>query len=453
VELYNPSSNAVALTGLYLSSDYSNLTNWSFPSGAAISPGQFLVVFADGQTNLSTLSQLHASFALSGSNGSVVLSRVFNGQPQVLDYVNYTNLPPNWSYGSLPDGQSFVRAQFYSPTPGASNNNSGTPPGSFIAYNTDGAIYTQNFDSLPDPGATSVDTANPVTINGVTYSLANPVDFAFPVSATSGAGGLGLAATMSGWYGLAGAGEKFGATDGDQTTGGQLSFGLPSSSNRALGLLATSSTGYTAFGAKFINNTGITLNFINLQVTGEIWRQSNLAKTLECYYFIDPTATAPMSTQVTGYLPAFNVNFPTVAGDVGGAAVDGTAPADQINLAVTNQSITNWPSGAALWLVWEMASNAGKSQGLAIDNLSFAATALGTPTNTPVLSIQGTWANPYLISWPAPSPGYQLYSTTNLSPPVAWNLVTNPPTQTNGAFFLIIQPTNAVAQFFRLMGQ
>ena len=28
------------------------------------------------------------------------------------------------------------------------------------------------------------------------------------------------------------------ATDGDQTTGGQLSFGLPNSSNRALGLLA-----------------------------------------------------------------------------------------------------------------------------------------------------------------------------------------------------------------------
>jgi hypothetical protein len=74
-------------------------------------------------------------------------------------------------------------------------------------------------------------------------------------------------------------GVRFGATDGDQTTGGQISFGLPNSSNRALGLLATSTTGYTAFGAKFINNTGQTLNYINLQVTGEVWRQSNLPKT------------------------------------------------------------------------------------------------------------------------------------------------------------------------------
>jgi hypothetical protein len=457
LELYNPTTNTVALTGLYLSSTYANLTNWVFPSGAAISPGQFLVIFADGQTNLSTLSQLHTSFALGASNGSVALSRLFNGQPQVLDYVNYTNLPPNWSYGSLPDGQSFVRVQFYSPTPGASNSNSGTPPASFIAYNADGSIYSQTFDSLPDPGATSVDTANPVTIDDVTYSLANPFDFAYPVAATGNTGGLGLAATMSGWYGLANptasVGVRFGATDGDQTTGGQISFGLPNSSNRALGLLATSTTGYTAIGAKFINNTGTTLNYINLQVTGEVWRQSNLPKSLECYYYIDPKATAPMSTEATAYLPAFNVSFATVAGDVGGAAVDGTAPADQINLAVTNQPIARWPPGAALWLVWEMANSTGKAQGLAIDNLSFAASALGTPTNTPSLSIQGSSATLFVIAWPAPSPGFQLYSATNLAPPVAWTLVTTAIAESNGTYCLFVSPTNASAQFFRLTGR
>ncbi|MGA2174894.1 MAG: lamin tail domain-containing protein, partial [Verrucomicrobiota bacterium] len=408
LELYNPGTNTVALTGLYLTGSYTNLANWAFPAGAAISPGQFLVVFADGQTNLSTLSQLHTGFALNGGAGSVALSRLFNGQPQVLDYVNYTNLPPNWSYGSLPDGQSFVRVQFFAPTPGASNNASGTPPSSFIAYNADGSIYTQSFDALPDPGSTSVNTANPVTINGVTYSLANPFDFDAPVAASGNTGGLGLAA-LAGWYGLADptakVGTRFGATDGDQTTGGQISFGLPNSANRALGLLATSTTGYTAVGAKFINNTGATMNFINLQVTGEVWRQSNIPKTLECYYLIDPTAIAPMSTQATASLPAFNVAFPTVSGDVGGVAVDGTAPANQIYLAVTNQPITNWPPGAAFWLVWEMADSTGKGQGLAIDNLSFAATALGTPTNTPVMNIQVSSAHQLVLSWPSPSPG------------------------------------------------
>jgi hypothetical protein len=453
LELYNPTTNTIALTGLYLTSDYADLTNWAFPSAATISPGQYLLIFADGQTNLSTLSQLHTSFALSGSTGSLALSRVFNGQPQVLDYVNYSNLPPNWSYGSLPDGQSFVRAQFYSPTPGAPNGNSGTPPASFIAYNSAGSTYTQDFDALPDPGATSVNTGNPVTINGVTYSLANPFDFAFPVSATGNTGGLGLAA-LSGWYGLAdptaSVGARFGATDGDQTTGGQISFGLPNSSNRALGLLATSTTGYTAIGAKFINNTGATLHYMNMQLTGEIWRQSNIPKTLEFYYLIDPTATAPMSTTATAYLPAFNVSFPTVAGDVGGAPVDGTATNNQTVLAVTNQPILSWPTGEALWLVWEMADATGKAQGLAIDNLSFTATAVGTPTNV-TLSVQGTAGNPLVLSWPAPATGYQLYSATNLVPPVVWSLVTTPALQNNGTFSLTISPTNAAAQFFRLM--
>ncbi len=456
LELFNPGTNTVSLANLYLTGSYTNLTNWAFPSGAVINPGQFMVVFADGQTNLSTLSQLHASFALGGSAGSVALSRLYLGQPQVLDYVNYTNLPPNWSYGSLPDGQSFVRVAFYSPTPGSGNSNSGALPASFIAYNTGGSVYTQDFDSLPDPGSTSVNTANPVTINGVTYSLPNPFDFAFPVSATGNSGGLGLAA-MAGWYGLAdptaGVGVRFGATDGDQTTGGQLSFGLPNGSNRALGLLATSTTGYTAIGAKFINNTAAAMNFINLQVTGEIWRQSNIPKILECYYFIDPTATAPMSTHATAYLTAFNISFPTVSGDVGGAAVDGTAPANQVYLAVTNQAIANWPPGAAFWLVWEMADSTGKAQGLAIDNLSFAATALGTATNTVTLGIQSSAADPLVLSWPAPATGYQLYCTTNLAPPVAWSLVTNPVAGSNGSFFLAIPPTNAAAQFFRLMAR
>ena len=97
--------------------------------------------------------------------------------------------------------------------------------------------------------------------------------------------------------------SRFGATDGDQTTGGQISFGLPGSSNRALGLLATSSTGGTAFGVRFINGTGITLTRMNLQFTGEVWRQSNLPKTLQFYYFIDPTGIARFPTTRRRFFP------------------------------------------------------------------------------------------------------------------------------------------------------
>jgi hypothetical protein len=379
------------------------------------------------------------------------LSRVYNGTPQVLDYLDYSQMTPNYSYGSYPDGQSFDRQIFFNPTPGASNDGSALPPPSFIPYLTAGSTYTQNFDSLPDPGATSVNSANPVTINGITYSLANPFDFAYPASSAGNNGGLGTPA-MAGWYGLsdptASVGTRFGATDGDQTTGGDISFGLPSSSNRALGLLATSTTGYTAFGAKFINGTGQTLNSINLAFTAEVWRQSNLAKTLEFYYFIDPSGTNTFSTAATALLPALNVSFPTNSGDVGGAAVDGTSAANQANLSVTNQSISPWPPGAALCLVWEMASSTGKSQGLGIDNLTFSATESVVATPVPVtVQISGT---NFILSWPSTNGlSYQIQYTTNLANPT-WMPVSAPSSGTGASLTFTNAPGAASQGFYRL---
>jgi hypothetical protein len=157
------------------------------------------------------------------------------------------------------------------------------------------------------------------------------------------------------------------------------------------------------------------LNFINLQVTGEVWRQSNLAKTLEFYYFLDPAATNPFSTSATAFLPALNVSFPTVPTDVNGAAVDGTAALNQTNLALFNQVITNWQPGAALWLVWEMASAAGKSQGLAIDNLSFSASFTPTAASSPSLSAQCSGTNLLLTCTTVAGLSYQVQYKTNLT--------------------------------------
>jgi hypothetical protein len=449
LELYNPTTNTISLSGLYLANNYSNPAAWVFPVGAAINPGQFKVIFADGQTGLSTLNELHTSFVLPSGAGSLALSRLYNGQPQILDYINYTNLPANFSCGSFPDGQSFVRQNFFFPTPGGTNNATGSTPPSFIAYDTPGAVYSQNFDGLPDPGAVSVNTANPVTINGITYSLANPFDFAFTVLPSGNVGGLGINA-LAGWYGLATIGTKFGATDGDQATGGQVSFGLPGSGNRALGLLATGTTGFTGVGAKFINQTTQSLNYITLRFTGEVWRQSDLPKTLEFYYFIDPMATAAFSTNYTAFLPGLNVGFPTVSGAVGGVAVDGTAAVNQTNLGVFNQVITNWPPGAALWLVWEMASAAGKSQGLAIDDLSFSASDQPMQAPAPALTIGSMANNPLILTWPG-SPGwsYQAEYKTNLTDLnwTAWG----GPLAGNGAMLSLTNPPDGSTQrFFRV---
>jgi hypothetical protein len=444
LELFNPTTNTVSLNGLYLSTNYANLTAWAFPSGVSINPGQFKIIFADAQPALSTASELHTSFTLSGGSGALALSRLYNGQAQVLDYIDYTNIGPDHSYGSLPDGQSFDRQEFVLTTPGATNNPA--LPLAFIPYTSAGSVYSQNFDSLPNPGSTSVNSANPVVINGVTYSLANPFGFSDPVL-SSGSGGLGLA-QLSGWYGLGSLGSKFGAQSGDQTTGGQISFGLPSSANRALGLLATSSTGPTAFGAKFINQSGQSLNGISVRLTGQVWRQSNLAKTLQCFYFVDPSGTADFSGNQTGLLPALDVSFPVNAAAVGGLAVDGTASMNQTNLSIVNQQIADWPIGAALWLVWQMVDVTGKAQGLAIDDLSFSASRAATPPSLP-LSFRTTTTN-LVLSWTSTAgQSYQIEYKDNLAAST-WTALGSSISGTGGIVSVTNDFTKSAQRFYRL---
>lgn len=404
LELYNPTTNSVSLDGLFLSPDYSNLTNWAFPSGTTINAGQFLVIFADGQTILTTANELHAGFTIPASAGSIALTRVYNGQPQVLDYIDYTNLPSNNSFGSLPDAQSFDRQQFFRTTPGAPNDST---PLDVVSYPSARWLYTQDFDSLPDPGATTVNADNPITINGVTYSPANPLNFAQSIAN----GGLGLATTMAGWHSSAAVAMKLGASAGDQSTGGIISFGSANgaTNNRALGLLATSSTGATAFGLALLNASSNVLNEISLNFTGELWRQQPAAKFLSFSYYIDPTGTNGFSTNNTQPLHALDVNFPTGSF----SPVDGTQSQNQTFRGVTNQLIADWPPAATLWLVWQMTNNSGNAQGLAIDNLSFAADTTYVPPsitaqpqsltvnsgNNPQFSVTATSAFPLSYQW------------------------------------------------------
>jgi hypothetical protein len=365
----------------------------------------------------------------------------------VLDYVDYRNLGTDRSYGSLPDGQSFQRQVFYAPTPGGTNNGAAVAPASYVVYSTPGMIYSQDFNALPNPGDLSVNAGNPVTINGVTYSLANPFDFAFPQSAT-GNGGLGLA-NLNGWYGYAALGSKFGATDGDQTTGGDLSFGLPNNGNRALGLLATSSTGTTAFGVKLINGTGSTLNYLSVGFTGEVWRQSDTTKILQVYYTVDATATNIWPANATAYLPALNINFPAVAADKGGVAMDGSASANQTNIVAMNQPIVAWPPGAALWLVWQMTNPAGKAQGLAIDNLTISATVQPL-TSLGAMSISVSGKN-VVLSWPTVPGGVYRIQFKNALSDDYWTTVGSDLPGTGASLVFTVDSSGQAQGFYRVL--
>jgi hypothetical protein len=70
---------------------------------------------------------LHTPFVLPAGAGSLALSRLQLSSVRPLDYLTYTNLSPNRSYGSLPDGQSFDRQDFFYVTPGGTNDGRSAP--------------------------------------------------------------------------------------------------------------------------------------------------------------------------------------------------------------------------------------------------------------------------------------------------------------------------------------
>ncbi len=187
VELYNAGSNPVSLAGYYLSDSYSSLTRWAFPNGASLQPGEFKVVFLDGETGESTASEWHASFRPADGPGSLALTWTPpNSVPEVLDYFNYPALVSGRSYGAYPDGQPFNRQEFYKVTPGTTNDNTAAPIVAYInewmAANSSTLLNTNNNNHYDDWFELYNPGDNAVSLDGyfLTDNLNNKTQFAIP---------------------------------------------------------------------------------------------------------------------------------------------------------------------------------------------------------------------------------------------------------------------------------
>jgi hypothetical protein len=350
-----------------------------------------------------------------------------------------------------------------------------SPALSYVGYSNQ--IYFQNFDSLPNPGGTPVNTSvGNVTIGGITYEVANPFDFAYPLytNITAGAsGGLNLAATMPGWYGECDAdttatGSQLGAHEGSQTTGGVISFGTlaPDSqyTNRSLGLIATSSSGGTHFGLKLINQTSNNLDYITLHYTGEYWKLgSKEVKIMSFGYNVDPTGNASTlsiaeinaaATTSNLFNSTLNFSFPE-AKQVG--PTNGNLAVNQKNLGITNFALaTPWTPGSALWLVWSIEDNSSSGEGYGIDNLNFYASSTNTLTPAsdfliPLASKNGvngvTYSTANGLSFGfSTAPGYasqlSVRSTTNVSLPLSQWINLGHPTEASFGTYQFVD-TNA----------
>ncbi len=187
IELYNAGTEAVSLAGFYLANNYTNIAQWAFPVGAALQPGEFKIVFADAEPGESTATEWHTGFRLGAGSGQIALAwSPGGGAPQVLDYLTYTNIPANRSYGDFPDGQPFDRQEFYRVTPGGTNDNVAPPIVAYInewmAANTSGLINTNNGNRFSDWFELYNPGNAPANLAGyfLTDNLANKTQFEIP---------------------------------------------------------------------------------------------------------------------------------------------------------------------------------------------------------------------------------------------------------------------------------
>jgi hypothetical protein len=193
-ELYNAGATAIHLSGYYLTDDFATPLKWAFPAGAWIQPNGFQVIFVDGVPGESITNELHTSFRLNSATGAVALVRLDNGQPQIVDYLNYRLVSEGRSYGSLPDGQPVHRQLFSIPTPGGTNN--GAYPPVLILINE----WMAGNATLPDPADGDFDDwfelynagTTAVDLGGyrLTDNLAEPGQFIIPSGVGIGPGGF-----------------------------------------------------------------------------------------------------------------------------------------------------------------------------------------------------------------------------------------------------------------------
>ncbi|MCS6990742.1 MAG: T9SS type A sorting domain-containing protein, partial [Chitinophagales bacterium] len=195
--------------------------------------------------------------------------------------------------------------------------------------------YSQNFNSLPSSGS-------PTWTNNV---------------------------TLAQWYSNR---TTITANDGSSTAGSLYSYGSTSSTERALGSLASGSTGTIHYGVAITNTTGSTLTTVSVSYTGEQWRNgaSGVVNLLDFAYQLN--ASSITSGTWTDVNP---LDFASIHNSGTAGALNGNLAANRTSISHT-YSLTIAP-GDVLWLRWSDIDNTGSDHGLAVDDLTVTLTGAG----------------------------------------------------------------------------
>jgi uncharacterized protein len=183
--------------------------------------------------------------------------------------------------------------------------------------------------------------------------------------------------TLTSWYSSR---TVYLAGTGSINTGGLYSFGSTTTpSDRALGSIASGTTGTIFYGVRFVNDTGGVVTQLNVSYTGEQWRNGgssttspSVAQTLDFQYQVGATS---LTNGIWTDFNALDFTSP-IFGTISSGALDGNAAANRVALSSSITGLTVLPN-QEVWLRWQDINDANNDHGLAVDNL--AVTAMSNP--------------------------------------------------------------------------
>jgi len=141
LELYNAGPGRVDLTGMYLSDDLNDATQWALPE-IVLDNGAYLVLWLDAETDEEAT---HVSFIPPQEGGTLYLSAEHARSTSVIDQLTYSALAPDQSFGRASDGAGNWDLMDF-PTPGAANAWTYEPPALYI-----NEIMAANETTIEDP--------------------------------------------------------------------------------------------------------------------------------------------------------------------------------------------------------------------------------------------------------------------------------------------------------------
>jgi spore coat protein CotH len=165
IEIYNPGTTAVDMSGMYLTDSMQDPTRWQVPQGAIIPAGGYLIFWAD---NDPSQGSMHADFKLDADGEELAL---YNADGTTLiDAIVYESQLENISYGRRPDA-IFDWVAFDSPTPGAANRLESAKTLSIQTGGSGTASTTGSGGSIKTGFATVTSDSGTVPYGTAVYSL------------------------------------------------------------------------------------------------------------------------------------------------------------------------------------------------------------------------------------------------------------------------------------------